>query len=187
MKSPTRILLAGFNCLLFTTSLVGQKDTFAPATDGSFKISTNRSSYRAGEEIILEYRIINISNAPLYVPREWELSCPGAPHFWAWFEDSSGQHFVPGYGGSCSSNPRTIGARMSREAVLLKPSERLDGSFRLNSKLFGLKPGVYRIEATLSGWMEEKFTDEERAELARIGYPFLRGELPDSMRIRLAR
>ena len=187
MRSRTRILLGSFSCLLLTTSLVAQKETFAPANDVSFRISTNRSSYRVGEEITLKYRVINISDAPLYVPREWEVTCPGGPHLWAWFEGSSGQHFVPGYGGSCSSSPRTIGERMSKEAVLLKPSEHLDGTFRLASKLFGLKPGAYRIEATLSGWAEEKFTDAERAELARMSYPFLRGDLVDSMRIRLTR
>jgi len=177
VKSRTHILLTGFSCLLLTTLVVGQKDTFAPATDVSFKISTNHSSYRAGEEIILKYKVINISNAALYVPREWEVTCPGAPHLWAWFEDSSGRHFVPGYGGSCSSNPRTIGDCMSKEAVLLRPREHLDGTFRLDSKLFGFKPGEYRIEAALSGWAEEKFTDAERSELARMAYPFLRGDL----------
>jgi hypothetical protein len=74
---------------------------------------------------------------------------------------------------------------MSKEAVLLKPREHFDGTFQLDSKLFDLKPGGYRIEATLSGWTEEKFTDGERSELARMASPFLRGEVPDSVRIRL--
>jgi hypothetical protein len=37
--------------------------------------------------------------------------------------------------------------------------------FRSDTKLFdGLKPGAYRIEAALSGWTEEKFSDAERSE-----------------------
>jgi hypothetical protein len=36
------------------------------------------------------------------------------------------------------------------EAVLLKPREHLNGAFQLDTKLFDLKPGAYRIEATLS-------------------------------------
>jgi len=75
---------------------------------------------------------------------------------------------------------------MRKEAVLLKPGEHLDGTLRLDTKLFGgLKPGAYRIEAALSGWTEEKFSDAERSELARMGSPFLRGEVPDSVRIKL--
>jgi hypothetical protein len=47
----------------------------------------------------------------------------------------------------------------------------------------GLQPGAYRIEAVLSGWVKEKFTDVERSELARMPYPLLRGEVPNSVRI----
>ena len=100
IRGRTRILQVGVISLLFTPSLVAQKETFVPSSDVSFKISTDRSSYRTGEQITLKYRIKNIRNAPLYVPREWEATCPGSPHLWAWFEDSSGKHFVPGYGGS---------------------------------------------------------------------------------------
>jgi hypothetical protein len=75
---------------------------------------------------------------------------------------------------------------MKKEAVLLKPGEHLDGTFRLGTTLFGgLKPGAYRIEATLSGWTEEKFSGAERSELAQMGSPFLRGDVPDSVRIKL--
>jgi hypothetical protein len=69
---------------------------------------------------------------------------------------------------------------MSKEAVLLKPREHFDGTLQLDSKLFDLKPGGYRIEAT-----EEKFTDAERSGLARMASLFLRGEVPDSVRIPL--
>jgi hypothetical protein len=182
------ILQAGINCVLFAATLFAQKDTFAPANDVSFSISTERSSYRAGEQITLKYRVTNISYTPLYVPREWEVKCPASPHVWAWFENSSGKHFVPGYAGSCSptTNQKSVSERMSKEAVLLKPGEHLYGTFRMDTTLFGgLKPGAYRIEAVLSGWAEEKFSDAERSELARMGSPFLRGEIPNSMRIKL--
>ena len=186
VKWQTHIVRVGITCFLFTTSLVAKKEVFVPPSDVSFKISTERNSYRAGELIILKYRIKNISNAPLYVPRIWEATCPASPHVWAWFENSSGEHFVPGYGGSCNSNPKTISERMSKEAVLLKPGEHLDGTFQLDTKLFGgLKPGAYRIEAALTGWDEEKFSDTERSELARMASPFMTGEVPDSTNMTL--
>jgi hypothetical protein len=50
---------------------------------------------------------------------------------------------------------------------------------------FGLKPGAYRVEAALTGWDEEKFTEAERSELARMGSLFMTGEVPDSIRITL--
>jgi hypothetical protein len=49
-------------------------------------------------------------------------------------------------------------------------------------KLFGLKPGAYRVEAALTGWDEEKFTEAERSELARMGSLFMTGEVPDFIR-----
>jgi hypothetical protein len=39
-----------------------------PANDVSFSISTERHSYKAGEQFTLNYRVTNISNKPLYVP-----------------------------------------------------------------------------------------------------------------------
>ena len=186
MKWQANIVQVGAICLLLTMSLAAQNETFVPPSDVSFKISTERSIYRAGEPITLKYKIKNISNKPLYVPREWEVTCPGSPHLWAWFENSLGKHFVPGYGGSCMSGPKTVSERMSKEAVLLKPGEHLDGTFRLDTTLFGgLKPGTYRIEAALSGWTEEKFSDAERSELSQMAGPFMTGEVPDSMSITL--
>jgi hypothetical protein len=180
------ILRVGFSFVLLSSLLFAQKATFTSPSDVSFKISTDQTSYKAGKSITLKYRVKNISNAPLFVPREWEASCPASPHLWAWFEDSSGKHFVPGYGGDCSPRPQTIRERMSKEAVLLKPGEHLDGTFLLDSKLFGgLKPGAYRVEAALTGWTEEKFTDAERSDLAKMGGPFMAGEVSDSIRITL--
>jgi hypothetical protein len=186
VKSWACSLAVGISCFLLIAPLVAQRETFVPSSDVSFKISTERASYKAGESITLKYSVKNISNATLFVPREWEATCPANPHLWAWFEDSSGKHFVPGYGGSCSVGPKTVSERMNKEAVLLKPGEHVDGTFLLDTRLFGgLKPGVYRVEAALTGWTEEKFTDAERSELAKMGSPFMAGEVSDSIRITL--
>jgi len=75
---------------------------------------------------------------------------------------------------------------MSIEAVLLKPGEHLDGTFRLDTKLFGgLKPGAYRIEAAISGWTEAKFSEAERSELSQMASPFMTGDVPDATSITL--
>jgi hypothetical protein len=186
VKSRACFLVIGFSCFLVTAPIVAQRQTFVPPSDVSFKISTKQTSYKTGESITLKYSSKNISNAALFVPREWEATCPASPHLWAWFEDSSGKHFVPGYGGSCTGGPKTVTERMSKEAAFLKPGEHLDGTFQLDTKLFGgLKPGVYRIEAALTGWTEEKFSDAERSELAKMAGPFMAGEVSDSIRITL--
>jgi hypothetical protein len=44
---------------------------------------------------------------------------------------------------------------------------------------------AYRIEAALTGWDEEKFSDTERSELARMASPFMTGEVPDSTNMTL--
>lgn len=185
MKFRVQVLQAGIGCILVTNLLAAQKENFAPANDVSFKISTASTTWKAGESITLMYSVKNISNAPRFVPREREATCPASPHLWAWFEDSSGKHFVPGYGGSCSGGPKTLGERMSKEATLLKPGEHLEGRFLLDPKRFRLHPGIYRVEATLTGWREEKFTDAERSELAGMGAPFMIGAVPSSIRITL--
>jgi hypothetical protein len=185
VKSLRRFLPVGLSFFLMASSIPAQKEKFVPSSDVSFKISTVQTSWKAGESITVKYSVKNISDAPLFVPREWEATCPAAPHLWAWFEDSSGKHFVPGYGGSCGGGPKTLSERMSKEAVLLKPGEHLDGTFLLDPKLFGLKPGAYRVEAALTGWVEEKFTDAERSELAKMVGPFMTGEVSDSIRITL--
>jgi hypothetical protein len=185
VKSLKRFLSVGLSFFLIESSILAQKKAFVPSSDVSFKISTVQTSWKAGESITLKYSVKNISNAPLFVPREWEATCPAAPHLWAWFEDSSGKHFVPGYGGDCSPSAQSIRERMNKEAVLLKPGEHLDGTFLLDPKLFGLKRGAYRVEAALTGWVEEKFTDAERSELAKMVGPFMTGEVSDSIRITL--
>jgi hypothetical protein len=188
MKYRLRIRQVCIGCMLIDTSLVAQKETFVPANDVSFTISIERNSYGDREQITVKYQIVNISNGPLYVPRAWEAKCPANPHVWAWFENSAGKHFRPGYGGSCipSSVPQTVTGRMSKEAVLLKPGEHLDGSLQLDPTLFGgLPPGAYRIEAVLYCWKDGEFTGAERMELEKLGSPFLYGEVPASARVTL--
>lgn len=165
-----------------------QDELFAPPNDVSLSISTERHPHRVGEPIVIKYRIVNISHQRLFVPQGWELKCPPSPHVWAWFENSEGKHFVPGYAGDCSpeSVPKTVTSRMAKEAVLLRPMQYLNGSITLATTLFGgLKPGAYRIEAVLYGWREQDFDEAERSRLASMGAPFVRGDVPTSISIRL--
>jgi hypothetical protein len=77
---------------------------------------------------------------------------------------------------------------MQKEAVLLKPGQRLEGTIEMDSSLFGrLKPGEYPLECTLVGWKEDKFTPAQYSELAKMGAPFMCGEVPASTRITLYR
>jgi hypothetical protein len=78
---------------------------------------------------------------------------------------------------------QTIQVRMKKEAVLLKPNESIDGQLKLDPKLFHLAAGRYRVEASLTGWHEEKFTSQERADLEKLGHPFLTGEVPASLTV----
>ena len=67
--------------------------------------------------------------------------------------------------------------RMRKEAVLLKPGERLDGTFRLDTTLFGgLQPEEYRVEAVLYCWIPEDFDAAQWEELSKMGAPFVFGE-----------
>lgn len=172
--------------LLLLTALA-QQETFVPANDVSFTVTAERTTYKIGEQISLKYEIVNISNAAVYVPQEWDAQCPSTPHIWAWFESNTGKHFIPGYAGSCSRSPQTLTERMQKEAILLKPRQRLEGSIRMDTSLFGgLNPGAYRLEASLSGWRENDFTPAQRSELAKMGTPFMRGDVPASTRITLS-
>jgi hypothetical protein len=77
---------------------------------------------------------------------------------------------------------------MSREASLLKLGEHLDGTVQMSAAMDqGIRPGAYRIEATLYGWRYEDFANAERTELMKMGNPFLRGEAPASMRMTLTK
>ena len=172
--------------LLLATAAFSQTEVFVPANDISFTVATERSTYRVGEQIDLKYEIVNISNAAVYIPREWEAQCPSKPHVWAWFETSSGKHLIPGYAGSCSPSPQTVTERIRKEAVLLKPGERLKGTVKMDTTLFGgLKSGSYRLEATLSAWTESEFSPAQQSEMARFGAPFIHGDIPASTHVRL--
>jgi hypothetical protein len=175
-------------------SLTAQKETFVPANDVSFSISTGRSNYGVREQITVKYQITNVSNGSVYVPRGFEatacLDGPQArPHVRAFFENSAGKHFYPGYGVSCGGTPGAapprVTERMSKVAVLLRPGEHLDGVLQLSPAMFHLPPGEYRIEAVLYGWTDSDFSDAERMELEKTGSPLLRGEAPASAHITL--
>ena len=166
----------------------GQKETFVPANDVSFTVATEHRNYRAGDQVIVKYEIANISNGSIYVPREWDAKCPASPHIWAWFENGSGRHFVPGYAGDCSPSQETFLETMKKETVLLKPGQRLHGHILLETNLFGgLTPGAYRIEAVLYGWSDKDFSQKQQAELQKMAAPLIRGEVPASTRISLTR
>ena len=166
--------------------------TFVPATAVSFAISTDQNNYSVQEHITLKYRIVNISNHALYVPRAWAEGCPTVTlHVSSWFEDGIGRRSGSGIGSSCGFTPNTLAPtvteRMNKEAVLLMPGEHVDGTAPLviPTSRDGFPPGAYRIEAILSGWNYDRFTEAERLELATIGNPFLRGEIPASVRVTL--
>lgn len=169
--------------LLLAASAFAQSDIFVSTAAISFRISSEKKSYGANQEIQLEYHITNISNAPLYVPRELAATCPTVPHIWAWFEDRSGNHLVPHYANDCVPKQQTTRERMNKEAVLLKPGEQTSGQLRLDPKIFHLAPGRYRAEASITGWAAETFSPEERTELEKMGHPFVSGEAPDSLTV----
>jgi hypothetical protein len=145
--------------MLIATWLLAQKETSVPANNVSFTIFTGRNEYGVQEQIAVKYQIVNVSNGALYVPRGFEatacLEKNRGPHVWGGFENSTGQHFSPGFGLSCPSGPGavppTVTQRMGRAAVLLHPGEHMDGILRLDPAIFRLPPGAYRIEAVLSG------------------------------------
>lgn len=176
-------ILICIGCALLAASAGARDDVFVPAADISFRISSEQRSYGINETVRLDYEIKNLSKAPLYVPREWEATCPPVPHIWVWFLDSSGNHLTAGYGGDCMPLKRTIQERMSKEAVLLKPGESTYGPLRLEPAMFHLTPGRYRIEGSLTGWTPAKFSAEERAELEKMGHPFVTGEAAGSLTI----
>jgi hypothetical protein len=170
-------------CFLLAASVVARSDVFVSSARISFRISSEKQTYKADDEVQLQYRITNISNEPLYVPQEWAATCPAVPHIWAWFEDTSGNHLVPDSTHDCVPQKQSIRERMTKEAVLLKPGEHVSGMLRLDPKSFHLVPGRYRVEASMTGWTEETFTPEERSELERLNHPFVTGEAPASLTV----
>jgi hypothetical protein len=73
---------------------------------------------------------------------------------------------------------------MNKEAVLLKPGEHYELTKSVPIPT-GVPPGEYRVEAILIGWDFTRYDAEELTELAKIGNPFLRGEIPGSIRVTL--
>lgn len=174
------------------SSLSLVRTVFVPSNDVSFTISLAKNTFGVREEIPVKYRVENISNGALYIPRGFEVTACldiGPPHIWGWFENSAGRHFEPGYGLSCAHGPGpapTLTERISKGTVLLHPREHFDGTLQLDPRFFGGLPiGSYRIEAVLRGWKGDEFTDAELAELMKMGSPFLRGEVPSSVKIQL--
>ena len=170
-------------CLLVAASALAGTQVFVPSSNVTFQISSQEKSYEVDDLVLLNYRVTNTSTAPLYVPREWEATCPTVPHIWAWFEDHSGNHLVPDFPTDCKHTKDTIEERMSKEAVLLKPAESMHGQLRLDPKVFHLIAGRYRVEAAITGWHEERFTAGELTELERMGHPFVTGEVPASLTV----
>jgi len=167
---------------------------FVPANDASFAITPKRKTYKIGEKIDFTYRVRNISHAEIFVPRTvWEVKCGNPPHVWVWLEDSTGKHFMPGYGGSCLGpdpiDKLSAAQRMEKDAVLVKPMAYIEGSFDLDTNIFikELKPGRYRLEAVLYGWKSERFDEAQSSSLEMMKHPFLSGELAASQSIKLTR
>lgn len=48
--------------LILATTALGQKETFVPANDVAFTVTTEHRSYQAGEQLIVKYEIANVSN-----------------------------------------------------------------------------------------------------------------------------
>ena len=182
MKPSAHILSFALFLLLALSALAGTQ-LFVPSSNVTFQISSEEKSYEIDEVVVLNYRIKNFSSAPLYVPREWEATCPTVPHIWAWFEDHSGNHLVPDFPADCKPTKNTIQERMAKEAVLLNPGDSMNGQLRLDPKLFHLVAGRYRVEAALTGWHEERFTAEQRTELEKLGHPLVTGEVPASLTV----
>jgi Tfp pilus assembly protein PilZ len=160
----------------------GEWAVFTPANDVSFIIVPTQSSYHVGETIRLKYDVVNVSNRALYVSK---VVCP--PPVMAWLEDSAGHHITQAGVTSClGPAPGTsMSDRMQMEAQLLEPGDRLSNTTTLDTK--ALTPGDYRVEAVFYGWKPEQFSDAEVAELAKMGAPFLRGEVPASAKVTLTR
>jgi hypothetical protein len=187
VRRQTFVSLLSMVLMVATKPFLAEKSVFVPANDVSLTLSTPQKTYKAGETVTLSYRIANIGNAPVYVPREWEAKCPTRPHFDVWFENEAGEHFFTGYiVGNCipATGPKAVINRMTKEAILLRPGEHVDGTYPINTATFDfLKPGTYRFEALLSCWQQDEFSAQDQAELAEMKWPFVRGDVPASIKV----
>ena len=166
------------------------RSVFAPANDVSLTLSLEKDRFSVGEKVSVNYRITNISNHSLYVPRGWETTAclnHGGPHILGDFENSAGEHRGGGYGSSCGRTPGapqpTLTERMTKGTVLLHPGDHFDGILELFA--VGMTSGPSRVEVTLRGWKGDEFTETELVELKAMGNPFLSGEVPASAQITL--
>ena len=75
---------------------------------------------------------------------------------------------------------------MRIDALLLKPTEQMEGVFTLDTRLKDLKPGDYLLQATLYGWKLDRPSDAQTSNPI-MSYPFLVGELCASQKITLTR
>jgi hypothetical protein len=79
------------------------RTVFVPSNDVSFTISLEKNTFAVREKIPVKFRIENISNGSLYVPRGFEVTACldiGPPHISGGFENNAGKHYEPGYGSS---------------------------------------------------------------------------------------
>ena len=165
---------------------------FVHGSEVAFAIRTDQTKYGMPEAIVIRYTVRNVSNGALFVPKsQWGIRCGEPPHLWARLEDKSGKHYEPGYAGDCLApipdDRMSVPERMQKDAVLLKPGQAVHGSFTFQTKVFGgLKPGSYRLEAVLYGWIPPLSTSES-SELNRMGAPFLIGEAHATTQVDLQR
>lgn len=193
MRIPAALSIcaAGIFC---AAGLHAQQELFAPANDLSFTISTAVKSQSYQQPIIVHYQVENIGRAPIFVPRGADvtvcLDVKNAQFYEAWLENQAGEHVgETGILADCLG-PTTelpLVERMRRATIPLQPGDHLDGTLKLDPAMSKLPPGSYRVEVTLYGWREDQFSSEERPELAKLGHPILRGEIPASTRIELIR
>lgn len=185
---PRRMLVLMFFVIGIVPSSASTRRVFCPATAVSLTFSMERRDLHLGQNIIVNYRITNISAHSLFIPLEWSETCPSWPHVGAWLENRQGKSFVGGYAGDCSPeiNSESVSERISKEAVLLKPSEHREGSITLRTRLLGgLRPGIYRIRVVVRGWMNKDFSQKQWSELAGMNAPLLTGQIAASASVRL--
>lgn len=183
---PNRTLFLIFFVMSIVPSSSSARHVFCPATAVSLTFSVERRDFRLGRNIIVDYRITNISARPLFIPLGWSETCPSWPHVGAWLENREGKRFIGGYAGDCSpeTNSESVSERMGKEALLLKPSEYRQGTITLRTRLFsGLHPGTYRISVVVRGWMKKDFSQRQWSELAGMNAPLLTGQIAASVRL----